>query len=997
MEKTKEGYMDNDTINMLKDIKRKSKDNKLVIFIGAGVSNNSGYKSWDELVEIFDNKIKYSKEKHKYSSEELLKIPQYFFNENRDEYKNILKKEFDVIPALTNPIIDILLELKPNHIITTNFDKLIELSLNKNNIYGCPIGDELNKYQVICKDSDLISAPKNNFLIKMHGDLDNFESLVLKEDDYLKYSSTHVLIETYIKSLLIGHTFLFVGYSLGDYNLKLIMSWVEDIIKKYKFNNKKMINKHYFINPSTQVLNKYEKEYYKNKNILVIEGNEIPEDYLNLPVKNISHPLGKNLYNICKYMVNYDYINKGIDDIYDDLLSFNNVDRITFKELLNLLQEDSNINFNINSTYYYNLKYSSNIFKDCIKILTEKKQSDKLEDITKIFNKANITKLFSQDDSSEIKIGSELRNEISEYMISFNFCKLLEFKDKLKKSNNTKNILHYIYLELYFGNENNEIKDKMNAIIEKLKQEKDYFNLIISEYNATATYSLGRYVYKNILNELEKDYKKKYATLFEYLSGFSEMYSEISEIKMKIIQKFSPYSKWRFTECNIKNLEFKKFRRRIESILLYLFDNCIIFQRFNGFNLKISNLDDILYSYIDTLLYLNSPEVKIGNNFDEKDMYQRESIKKIDVFIMVRYLESAKLKFLIDNYGVDNFELDIECQSYVVDILYNIVDSLEFMIEADSPLTINIVENVIFIITKIKFSNNQYERIFQNYINLLNKLLDMNNEYDYSTRFNLINDYWFYLRDILEKYNSVNEYNSLVKFINDLLTNIINMKDEKSRYLISLFSETYLLYNIAEIVKKHIKERIAFDLLVKFKEYLNKYFRAQQIPIIFQLYGILGSELQKEVEEFVKNTINDIPIELLYISACNNSLKYDDEVQKRLLLLCDNNSRKINSENNISNPFYVVIKLVESNTIKVISPFKKYKGFNDFFDFVCFPDEFDFAKFNTNWTGWLTKDKYLQIARKKAYKILQRKYKETLLNGATELQKYIYYKYFCEK
>lgn len=989
--------MDNDTINMLKDIKRKSKENKLVIFIGAGVSNNSGYKSWDKLVEIFDDKMTYSKEKHKYSSEELLKIPQYFFNEDMNEYKNILKNEFDTIPSYTNPIIDVLLGLKPNHIITTNFDKLIELSLNRNNIYGCPIGDELNKYQVICKDSDLISAPKNNFLIKMHGDLDNFESLVLKEDDYLKYSSTHVLIETYIKSLLIGHTFLFVGYSLGDYNLKLIMSWVEDIIKKYNYNNKKMINKHYFINPSMQVLNKYEKEYYKNKNILVIEENEIPDDYLNLPVENISHPLGKSLYNICKYIVNYDYINKGIDDIYNDLLSFNNVDRITFKELLNLLQEDSYINFNINSTYYYNLKYSSNIFKDCIKIFTEKKQTDKLEYLTKIFNKANITKLVNQDNSSEINIGSELKNKISEYMISFNFCNLLKLKDELKETSTAKNILHYLYLELYFGNENDEIKDKMNAIIDKFKREKDYFNLIISEYNATATYSFGRYVYKNILNELEKDYKEKYETLFEYLNGFTDMYSEISEIKMEIIQKFSPHSRWRFTECNIKNLKFKKFRQRIESILLYLFDNCILFQRYNGFNLKVSNLGDILYSYIDTLLYLNSPKVKISTSFKEEDMYERESIKKIDIFIMVRYLEPEKLKFLVDNYGLDNLELDTESKNYIIDILNNIVNSLEFIIDAAAYLTIDIIENLIFIITKIRFSDNQYEIIFQKYIEILNKLLDINTEYEYSTRFNLLNDYCFYLIDVLDKCNSANECNRLIEFINGLLIRITNLKYEKSCYLISLLSETYLLYNIAEVIKKHSKVKITFDLLMKFREYLNKYFRAQQIPLILQLYGVAGVESQKEIELFVKNNIDDIPIELLYISVSNNSLKYDDEVQKRLLLLCDNNSRKINSEYNIHNPFYIIIRLVKRNTLKAISPFRKYKGFNDFFDFVCFPQEFDFEKFNTNWTEWLTKDRYLQIARKNAYMILKTKYQETLLNGATELQKYIYYKYFCEK
>ena len=59
-------------------------------------------------------------------------------------------------------------------------------------------------------------------------------SVVLKEQDYLDYSQKHVLIELFIKSLLTDHIVLFLGYSLNDYNIKLILSW----LKLYAFTKR---------------------------------------------------------------------------------------------------------------------------------------------------------------------------------------------------------------------------------------------------------------------------------------------------------------------------------------------------------------------------------------------------------------------------------------------------------------------------------------------------------------------------------------------------------------------------------------------------------------------------------------------------------------------------------------------------------------------------------------------------------------------------------------
>ena len=73
------------------------------------------------------------------------------------------------------------------------------------------------------RDSDLLSEANDRYIIKMHGDLDNPDTIVLKESDYIKYEQDHPLISTFIKSLLVNHTFIFLGYSLNDNNLNLII------------------------------------------------------------------------------------------------------------------------------------------------------------------------------------------------------------------------------------------------------------------------------------------------------------------------------------------------------------------------------------------------------------------------------------------------------------------------------------------------------------------------------------------------------------------------------------------------------------------------------------------------------------------------------------------------------------------------------------------------------------------------------------------------------
>ena len=128
-----------DIINIIRD---KSENGKLVIFVGAGVSRNvKGMPSWEDLVREMATEVGYSKcdtckkktrdceskclLKDVYTTDEFLKIPQHLFNADEEKYYEIIKKNFS-ISYKGAPLSQVIFDLNPTHIITTNYDHLLE-------------------------------------------------------------------------------------------------------------------------------------------------------------------------------------------------------------------------------------------------------------------------------------------------------------------------------------------------------------------------------------------------------------------------------------------------------------------------------------------------------------------------------------------------------------------------------------------------------------------------------------------------------------------------------------------------------------------------------------------------------------------------------------------------------------------------------------------------------------------------------------------------------
>ena len=235
------------SIEMIEHIRtiRKAIDNdKLVVFVGSGVSCDSGLPSWGKLIDAMRGCISQESETN------YLKIAEKYYHQNGRNTYYARISEFFPDEAEPNELHRLLLRLNPRHIVTTNWDRLIEKEMLKQG----------GLYYTVATDDQLAASPSSQLLIKMHGDLSH-RNIIFKESDYSSYADSRPLIENYIKSLFSTNIVLFIGYSLSDYNLDQILSWTR--------NRTNDAPPCYAIFPD-QVLDNTELHYFKNKGVFPI-------------------------------------------------------------------------------------------------------------------------------------------------------------------------------------------------------------------------------------------------------------------------------------------------------------------------------------------------------------------------------------------------------------------------------------------------------------------------------------------------------------------------------------------------------------------------------------------------------------------------------------------------------------------------------------------------------------------------------------------------------
>lgn len=912
---------------------------KLIVFVGAGVSKNSGLPDWKELIKDY---AEYRGIKE-FTSKQFLTIPEEVFERYGSlKYYEIAEKRF-LGKYVPNSVHRILKKMNLTYIITTNYDTLIE--------------DEIKNLQVVSKDEDLPYTSSNKMLIKMHGDFKN-KNIVLKKRDYDNYEKNFQLISTLIKGLFTTNTILFIGYSYNDTNVQQIMNWIKEILKEE--------TRKAFLVEFTEKDDKEEEN-----------GEQINRISLKLLTKNND----EILYADKKGRVDYDY------------------EKTLTEFLLNIYNEKENVRQEKNFEIYKNLNYLTKhnwkklskyseiyIDKDWKRILNARFEFKDIEKYEEILFKSKIKKVVQNINRSEKEIlipfsekgitpkRKEQKNILEEKIeVEEKFLKIIcdydyenfqNLVEEYKENNNTnKYVIVYGYL---FFKKINKAKEIIKSMIEEKenfnsKNEKlvwDNFILSIIEFmEITHTEENLNKTFESIEESLEDKY-------FEYFKYETELFNEIFE-----------YSTLEAINKEINRLFDKVRKEKRTSYVggtsplykaIILSRDLFYFCSLNGiFGNSFSPYSEFMKKYIEILLmsYTNK-NVEVKNQmFKNRNLL--EEFEYFDFFMMLE-LSYSDLKKLFNEYMIKDLKCKEEILDRLIVLLKNIFDWIE---ENDEEFMekIDTLESILLIISKLDLMESQFQKLVDIILNDKNGNIFFENNYVlgivdnfriiiYKNSENLNKEFF---DKVLEKIFSIDR-NRIDENLLDYITYYFNKKE------IPKISKNGKIKNF--INENNLKIKCYFLRIIDetyFEELKNKILKEIKETLDIESYSFL---LNQNFIDFIPETEDKIIKELDRIFQkkdidINNLISYTSEKEKILdfLLVSGLNNRL---------PISFIEKLRDYKNEEFFKLLKQYQS-EVLWNFILYEENFDYYKFTKNELDKFTKIGIKNLLKKNDKKLIK--------------------------
>lgn len=836
---------------------RNAKDNdSLTVFIGAGFSkfaetDTIKFPSWEELMMPFKKDLQTTETDY-------LKVAQLYAIEF-GEYR-LYEKLKDIIPLHANPS-DLHIELfnlKPRYVITTNFDNLLEKTINEQGLI----------YDIIKSDEDFVKSTLPQKLIKIHGDLDS-HNIVFKEDDYLNYADNRPLLDNFLRHILSSTTVLFLGYSYGDNNIKQISKWIE---KQSKVSPPRLMLK--------LEENKSEMKYLHNHHIRVIYSIPKNNEKLNF----------KSLYEEFFQSVHIENLNFNDDSLVVDYF----YNKIKHLDELNVLLPEYIINSLSNiSLEYHNecfglwfhqetmtLDYNKeirNLNIKFIEILLDIKRGDikdnfiidKCLSIIKLLIKSNIIYLRYNNNSfinvydfiysiitpdnnqdKEECIMTIVKNYLNLDSIENNYNNFIEFSEDMPK-----NLMNFILPKN--SNEKIVLAKQLNSLISQNKKDRAFLKSMICHFNYnqlamqicaehTIDDKIKKY-YSNYLNSEQSELSlEKYPYKFR-----SQLKDLLNFLNFHTIYKF--YYDARVD--NTKNIEQEKSNKnlgakfnfhdkeqrsntRLNQLLKFIATNEINIDIYNEFR-------NLMKSYI------------IGK-IEVQHINEHFSFQNHELFILIKYFKFKELLDLIytkilpfvkdesqEGRGENIINFDNSPKEYLKKTLDNLLALFKKYSHSFYANTISdSFINLILIISLVKWDDSELREIIAK---INDAFVGDNYPYDFVKsidKFVLIN-YKLYKTQSNEFFNFIDTV--LLKFTQEKLWGLIrgNVKNE----ITHIYDYGYISsekYSNVEIVEKSIKYiKLHFDYNKNHQRELAQLFLAN-------LINISTDEIKEKITNFIQ-------------------------------------------------------------------------------------------------------------------------------------------------
>lgn len=205
---------------------REIADRRALIFVGSGISKSAriAMPTWSELLVGLSDRLSKGVDKTLVRSlvakNRLLDAAQIVTDGiARADLNADLRAKFQIRPVPNHDLYKNILQLDLKMIVTTNYDEFLEKNFDT---YSGG-----NAAYNVCKHTskdllDQIRSPQRT-IAKIHGCITEPNDLVLDRMSYFRARQDNHGFFNVMTSLFTTHTILFVGYSLGDPDLQIIL------------------------------------------------------------------------------------------------------------------------------------------------------------------------------------------------------------------------------------------------------------------------------------------------------------------------------------------------------------------------------------------------------------------------------------------------------------------------------------------------------------------------------------------------------------------------------------------------------------------------------------------------------------------------------------------------------------------------------------------------------------------------------------------------------